>query len=82
MKVLKENNTHKAVEDIGVISIYSKGCSKENFDQEFIDKFPHMFEDDFLFSVDYEEDLFAIFEQFEENSRILLNEASAEFKLC
>ncbi|MDA3780358.1 MAG: hypothetical protein PF487_09115 [Bacteroidales bacterium] len=81
MKVLKENNTHKAVEDIGVISIYSKGLN--NDDLEFIDKFPHMFEDEFLFNVDYEEDLFAIFEQFEENSRVLFNEANAEFKeLC
>lgn len=80
MNVIQENSTHKAIQDIGCISVYLKGCSKENFDQEFIDKFPEIFRDEFICTVEHEDDLLPLFERFEENNRINLNEAQKEFQ--
>jgi len=66
--IIQQNVTHKAVREHGQISIYQKG-----FDYEEI-----TFPDEFLYAIaeDMEDDLFAIFERYDEDNRIML----AEFK--
>lgn len=65
MKVLRENNTHKAVKNGKNIDIISKGFEFNGIE----------FKDEFLYSIplDNEDDLFSIFEGIEEETRNLLN---------
>lgn len=87
MSILKQNDTHKAIKENGQIKLYRKGMEKDAiapngevaFDDEFINMFPDMFKDEFLRCVAHEDDLFSVFEDIEETSRILLAEANGEF---
>lgn len=77
-KILKEISTHKAVlVNASTINIYVKGfeCGKP-IDEDYL-----RFEDEFLYSIsaDNEDDLFAIFERYEEDNRINHREAKIEF---
>ena len=63
---LAEISTHKAVKENGVINIYVKGLDFEDLH----------WDDELIYSIQLEEedDLFAIFERYEENNRINRNE--------
>lgn len=65
-KVLQQNSTHKAVEEDDKIWIVEKGLDLDDL------KYP----DQKLYSIPIEnkDDLFAIFEEIEEDNRIMLNE--------
>ena len=69
-QTLKENSTHKAVAENGRISIYIKGIQIDDLN----------FPDEFLYSIpsENEDDLFEIFERFDENNRINMAEFAAE----
>jgi hypothetical protein len=79
-KILKEISTHKAVKECNYINIYIKGFTLPesypgandslSYKDELIDRLP----------LDREDDLFSIFENFEENNRVMVAEANAEFK--
>ena len=64
MKTLKQNTTHKAVQENEVIKIYIKGFHIDEL----------VFNDEYLFSIKTEnkDDLFAIFERLDEDNRINL----------
>jgi len=71
-KILKENSTHKAVlEPGGKIKIYIKGFEIDDM----------KYDDEYLYSipVEDEDDLFAIFERYDEDNRINVAEANVEF---
>jgi len=70
--ILKENSTHKAVQDGNRIKIYSKGFSIEEM----------TWPDIFLYSIPAknEDDLFEIFEQYDEENRINVAEFTEEIK--
>ena len=76
---LKENSTHKAIKENGVINIYRKGLTekdKKDLDKRFVEKYLEWFKDELLWTipVDEEDDLFAIFERLDEDNRILRTE--------
>jgi len=66
--ILKENATHKAVKENNQISIYCKGFDIDDIHED----------DVFMYAIPVEEedDLFAIFERYDEDNRINM----AEFK--
>ena len=66
MKVLKENNTHKAVKNSKKIDIISKGFEFNGIE----------FKDELLYSIplENEDDLLPIFEGIEEETRNFLNQ--------
>jgi hypothetical protein len=66
MKILKENSTHVAILNGSKIDIFIKGIKFEDID---IPK-------EILYSIpkEQEDDLFAIFERYEEDARIMLYE--------
>ncbi len=72
MKILQQISTHKAVKENGKINIYVKGFKINDlkFEDELIDTIP----------LENEDDLFAIFELFEEQNRINRAEFEAENK--
>ena len=68
MKVLQQNSTHKAVQIDGVIKIYLKGCEfGKPSDSDYL-----IFKDEYLYSISLEnkDDLFSIFERYDEDNRI------------
>lgn len=71
--ILKQNETHKAIKRGQFIDIVLKGITFEGL----------TIEDNVLFSIRLEdkEDLFYIFEQIEEETRVLTHQAKQEFKL-
>lgn len=71
-RILKQNNTHKAVLENGRINIYIKGFEIDDL----------KYSDEFLWwiPVEQKDDLFAIFENFDEQNRINRAEAAVEFK--
>lgn len=66
MKILKQNSTHKAVKRENDIAIYIKGMNFGTmvYPDELIDTIP----------LGNEDDLFSIFENFDETNRVLRNE--------
>jgi len=66
--IIKQNATHKAVRENGQISIYLKGFDYEGITEP----------ETFLYAIaeDMEDDVFAIFERYDEDNRINV----AEFK--
>lgn len=72
MKILKQNSTHKAVLNGNKIDIIIKGIT----DSDYVCK------DEKLYSIPKEnkDDLFAIFENLDEENRINVAQASEEFK--
>lgn len=60
-RIIKQNSTHKAVKENGRINIYIKGFEIEDL----------KYDDEFLYSIslDQEDDLFAIFERYDEDNR-------------
>ena len=77
MKILKSNSTHKAVQNGNRISIFIKGfeCGKPT-DSDYL-----KFEDEYLYGIPIEnkDDLFSIFEIFDENNRCNVAEANSCF---
>lgn len=71
-KILQQNATHKAVDNGKTIGIYIKGFEVHGM------KFP----DELLYSIpkSHKDDLFAIFERFDEDNRINVSEANEVFK--
>lgn len=70
--ILKENSTHKAVKENGRINIYLKGIDYEDI---------HMPAELLYFIMeDEEDDLFAIFERYDENNRINMAEFMASIQ--
>jgi len=68
-QLITQNATHKAVLEHGQISIYLKGFDFEGITQP----------DEFLYAIaeDMEDDLFAIFERYDEDNRINVAEFQA-----
>lgn len=62
-KVLQQNSTHVAVKVDGKIKIYTKGFA-------IIDEAPLTIQPEYLYSVKNVDDLFALFEVYDENNRI------------
>lgn len=82
-EIIQEIGTHKAVFENGKIKIYLKGIDKNaktpdgsSFEPEFIERFPDLFKDRCIgtLPLENEDDLFAIFENFEETNRFNVNE--------
>ena len=71
-KILKQNSTHKAVSEDGKIKIYIKGFEIDDLKVK----------DEYLYSIPLKnkDDLFDIFERFDEDNRINRAEANGEFK--
>lgn len=69
--IIQQNATHKAVRENGRINIYLKGIDYEDI---------HM-PDELLYFIleDEEDDLFEIFERFDEQNRINMAEFQASF---
>jgi hypothetical protein len=70
-KILQQNSTHIAVEQNGRIEVFIKGfkCEDLEFERELI----------YVLPLDHADDLFAMFEMFDETNRINIAEANAEF---
>ena len=79
--ILKSISTHFAKKENGKISIYLKGMDKTKFDADDLKEYPHWFKDEKLYSIalECEDDLFAIFENLEENNRVNYAELAACF---
>lgn len=71
-KTLKQNSTHKAIHQNGRIEIWTKGFIDEDFELK----------EEYLYSIptSNKDDLFAIFERYDEDNRINVAEANEEFK--
>lgn len=71
-QIIKQNATHKAVREHGQISIYLKGIDFEDIHCP----------DEFLYAIaeDMEDDVFAIFERYDEDNRINEAEFRTEFQ--
>lgn len=71
-QIIKQNATHKAVRENSQISIYLKGIDFEDI------RCP----DEFLYAIaeDMEDDVFAIFERYDEDNRINESEFKTEFQ--
>jgi len=69
-EIIKENSTHKAVKENNRIAIYIKGIDLEELH----------YPDEFLYSIplENEDDLFAIFERYDEDNRINMAQFEAE----
>ena len=82
MKTLKEISTHIAILENGVINIYSKGLTPEDLDEWFVKKYPDVFKDELLWTIPIgnEDDLFAIFDNLEENNRCNVDEFENEMQ--
>ena len=67
--IIKQNATHKAVREHGQISIYCKGFDIDDIHED----------DVFLYAITEEEedDLFAIFERYDEDNRVYTEEFKA-----
>lgn len=81
-KVLKENSTHYACKSVDGkhIQIWRKGCNVAEWKDE--NHFMHEFTKNSIERIipaENEDDLFAIFEAYEEEIRILTQEAKEEF---
>lgn len=65
-KIIKQNSTHKAVKEEFYIKIYLKGFESDGL----------KYKDEYLYSIpaENEDDLFAIFEELDEDNRIYRNE--------
>jgi len=75
-KILQEISTHKAVKKGDKIYIYLKGLTiKNDDDREFAKEFPDLFKDELLrvIPAENEDDLFDIFENYEETNRYNLS---------
>jgi hypothetical protein len=75
-EILQEISTHKAVKKGDKIYIYLKGLTiKNDDDREFAKELPDLFKDELLrvIPAENEEDLFYIFENYEEENRINLS---------
>lgn len=75
-KILQEISTHKAVKKGDKIYIYIKGMPIENAeDKRLAKKYPHWFKDELIRTIpaENEDDLFYIFENYEEENRINLS---------
>jgi antirestriction protein len=75
-EILQEISTHKAVKKGDKIYIYLKGLTiKNDDDREFAKKFPDWFKDELLrvIPAENEDDLFFIFENYEETNRYNLS---------
>lgn len=72
MKILKQNSTHQAIQQNGRIEIWTKGVKEEDFELKA----------EYLYSIptNNKDDLFAIFERYNEDNRINVAEANEEFK--
>lgn len=70
--IIKENSTHKAVRENGRISIYTNGFDIEELH----------YDDEFLYSIpeEDEDDLFAIFERYDEDNRVNVAEFTCAYK--
>ena len=77
-KILKEISTHKAVLEGDKINIYETGMPKSEATGNDLEEYPHWFKDRLVRSIpkENEDDLFAIFENYEEENRINLAEAN------
>lgn len=66
-QIVKQISTHKAIKENGQISIYIKGLIIDG---------EEIFKDELLYNIPLKnkDDLFAIFERFQEDNRINLNE--------
>jgi hypothetical protein len=71
MAILQQNSTHKAVESGHEIDIYLKGfeCGSMAYDDEYLYSIPMCSKDSIL----------PLFEQIEENRRIIMAESLGEF---
>ncbi len=83
-KVLKQISTHKAVKENGKISIYANGINIPvgyKYPNGEIETEGFLIEPEFLYSIpaENEDDLFSIFERYEEDNRINVAEANAQF---
>lgn len=69
--IIKENSTHKAVRENGRINIYTKGFYIEDLH----------YSDELIYSVpeEDEDDLFAIFERFDEDNRVNVSEFTSAY---
>ena len=75
-EILQEISTHKAIKKGDKIYIYLKGLTiKNDDDREFAKKFPDLFKDELLrvIPAENEDDLFYIFENYEETNRYNLS---------
>ena len=75
-EILQEISTHKAIKKGDKIYIYLKGLTIQNDDdREFAKKFPDLFKDELLrvIPAENEDDLFYIFENYEETNRYNLS---------
>ena len=75
-EILQEISTHKAIKKGDKIYIYLKGLTiKNKDDREFAKKFPDLFKDELLrvIPAENEDDLFYIFENYEETNRYNLS---------
>ncbi len=79
--ILKEISTHKAVKDVDVINIYEKGLPISIAEGDELERHPEWFKDRLVRSIplDNEDDLFAMFEMYEEDNPINLAEGNDEF---
>lgn len=72
-KILKEISTHKAVKKDDKIYIYIKGMPIRNEDDRVLEeKYPDWYKDELIMTIpsENEDNLFDIFESFEENNRV------------
>ena len=86
MKVLKQISTHKAIRNGNNIDIFLRGFDLNTiapdgnklFEQSDLNRYPQWFKDELLYTIPFSrvDDLFAIFERFEEDNRRNLMEAN------
>jgi hypothetical protein len=77
-KVLRENATHKAVMDSGVVKIYEKALPLYMSNAHEIEAHPEWFDDKYLYSVS-ERELDAVFQSYDEDNRVGVLEYEKEF---
>lgn len=73
LQIIQQNATHKAVREHGQISIYIKGFDFEGITGQ----------EQFLYAIaeDMEDDVFAIFERYDEDNRINVAEFETEMSI-
>ena len=81
-KIIKQISTHKAVKENGKINIYTKGLNIPvgyKYPDGSIEDEGFVIEPEFLYSIpaENEDDLFAIFERYEEDNRCNLAELNS-----